>query len=114
MARYLLVSRKQLFLTASLFSKRQRLGPSGGKAKCDPQTTRKASELVCQRASQGHLTLILSHYLVTQGSIISIEQMGAHSPRFDARRQLLFPYKSLLILEGRWWGEATGRQGRNI
>ena len=66
MAYYVLVSPKQLFLTESPFSRGQRLGPSGGKAKFDQgsQTMTKASELACQRMSQGHLALILSHHFV--------------------------------------------------
>lgn len=40
-----------------------------------------------------------SPFSVTQGSIISIEQMDAQSPRFDASKQLLFLHNSLFILE---------------
>lgn len=54
-----------------------------------------------------------SPFHVTQGCMISIEQMDAHSPCFNARRQLLFLYNSLFILEGRQEGEVRG-QGRNI
>jgi len=46
---------------------------------------------------------------VTQGSIISIEQMGAQSPGFDARRQLLFLRNSLFILEENTHAKGQGK-----
>lgn len=49
-----------------------------------------------------------SPFSVTQGSMISIEQMDAHSPCLNARRQLLFLYNSLFILEGRQGGRGQG------
>lgn len=47
---------------------------------------------------------------VTQGSLISIEQMSAQSPCFDARRQLFFLHKSIFILKGNFI--LKGQRGR--